>query len=275
MDKENLKLVYLDKAYQDYIKPFCSEHQLLDKGENQRRPFLGTVLTGLNGYDYFVPLTSSDRMANSKQIDVFPLNKGKNGTLNLNLMIPVPKGEVQLFDINKMQRCKMRDMFTAQQRHIARQSGNIKKNAAEVYLRSIYAPNNNLAKRCNDFLLLEEKCKDWDKHKEKLRRKEAAKENQDMSSADQYKKTAIYTQAVEKYGQKTADKMVATLLKKALTQEKKEVKEEPKTEKKQAVSSTKETSKNTAKKTSTTAKKSSDKGTVTTVTIKSSPAKGK
>lgn len=279
INKENLDIVYLSKSYQEYIKPFCSEHQLLDKGE-RRRPFLGTVLTGFNGYDYFVPLTSSERtLIQNKQIDIFPINKGKNGTLNFNLMIPVPKGEIISFEIDKMPKCPSRDMFAAQRRHIIRQSGNIKKNAAEVYLRSIYAPNNNLAQRCNDFILLEEKCEDWVKQKESAKKNEATKgnenkkDNKDMASADEYKKTSVYKKAVEKYGQKVADKMVAELLKQALTQEKNEGK---KTDSAQSTP-TVATDKKTTKEISSTSKKksaSAEKSTVTTVTIKSSQ-KGK
>ena len=281
MDKEKLEIVYISKSYQDYIKPFCSEHQLLDKGDRQR-PFLGVVLTGFNGYDYFVPLTSAERSSKqNEQIDVFAINKGKNGTLNFNLMMPVPQSDVITFEISKLPKCPSRDMFEAQRRHIIRQSKKIISSAAEVYLRSIYAPNNNLAKRCNDFVFLEEKLKYWNEHKEEIINKKSEKskeDKKDVPSSEDYKKTSIYKQAVEKYGKRVADKMVADVLAKALSQEKNESKAgDAKTVKKQPVSSTASNSKSAEKKkpAKTSKKPTVEKGTVTTVTIKSSPAKGK
>lgn len=72
------------------------------------RKYLG-VLTELNGFRYFIPLSSpkekdynkQGKIKNDSEITIYIRNKDKlYGTLRLNNMIPVPESELVKYDLN-------------------------------------------------------------------------------------------------------------------------------------------------------------------------------
>ena len=103
-----------------------------------------------------------------------------------------------------------------------------------VYLNCVHYPESKIASECNDILMLEEKERLWREGKvQKVEKKvvKPAEEKKTEEPADKptkktYKETNTYKLAVEKYGQKVADKMIADALKQAMTQEKEDKKTE-------------------------------------------------
>lgn len=80
--------------------------------------------------------------------------------LNLNNMFPVPKTERTYVDINRIADVNYKNLLRKEYRFIKVNEKKIMKNAQVVYSHKIHSGNKtNLGKRCNDFLLLEEKAK--------------------------------------------------------------------------------------------------------------------
>ena len=83
--------------------------------------------------------------------------------LNLNNMFPAPKSERTFLDINKVSDVNYRNLLRKEYRVIKVIEEKILKNAQIVYSHKSHNGNKtSLCKRCNDFRLLEEKCKDWE-----------------------------------------------------------------------------------------------------------------
>lgn len=64
-----------------------------------KRPFIGIILN-INEVSYFAPLSSpkNKHQYMKNNIDFIKINKGRNGVINLNNMIPIPKE--QCYEIN-------------------------------------------------------------------------------------------------------------------------------------------------------------------------------
>lgn len=89
--------------------------------------------------------------------------------LNLNNMFPVPKTERNYVDINKITDANYKNLLRKEYRFIKVNEKKIMKNAQIVYSHKIHNGNKtNLCKRCNDFLLLEEKAMSYKNHSEVL-----------------------------------------------------------------------------------------------------------
>ena len=82
--------------------------------------------------------------------------------INLNNMIPVPNSQIVEIDINKEKDLSYRYLLQAESREINRQKNRIRKNAEIVYSHKIHNGNlTALAKRTNDFKLLEKICREY------------------------------------------------------------------------------------------------------------------
>ncbi|MCM1192497.1 MAG: type III toxin-antitoxin system ToxN/AbiQ family toxin [Butyrivibrio sp.] len=85
---------------------------------------------------------------------------GNYAVININNMFPVPDGLYTYVDIPKEKDPQYRKLLMAEYRIIRKLQDKIRNNAAEVYKHKIHKGNTTaLAKWCNDFLLLEEKCR--------------------------------------------------------------------------------------------------------------------
>lgn len=90
------------------------------------------------------------------------LKIGNYAVININNMFPVPDGEYTYVDIPKVKNPQYRKLLSTEYRIIRKMQDKIRKHAAEVYKHKInHGCATALAKRCNDFLLLEEKCKQY------------------------------------------------------------------------------------------------------------------
>ena len=77
-------------------------------------------------------------------------------------MIPIPQSQIVEIDINKEKDLSYRYLLQAESREINRQKNRIRKNAEIVYSHKIHNGDSTaLAKRTNDFKLLEKLCREY------------------------------------------------------------------------------------------------------------------
>ena len=119
------------------------------------------ILT-VNGMEYFAPL-SSFKPKHAHMQEALDFIKIKNyAVININNMFPVPAGLAEYVDISKERNQKYKSLLLAEYRAIKAMQEKIRKNAQLVYKHKVENGNSTaLAKRCNDFLLLESACKQY------------------------------------------------------------------------------------------------------------------
>ena len=158
MDK--IKFYQIDIAYIDYLAQYAP-HLFHNKNAVQQneRKYIG-VLLNIKGMEYFAPLSSfkSKHKTMRETIDFIKIKD--YAVLNLNNMLPVPVGLATYVDFSKEQDTRYRSLLLAEYRFIKTIQGKILKNANVIYTHKLKNGNSTgLAKRCNDFLALEEACK--------------------------------------------------------------------------------------------------------------------
>ncbi len=161
---DNIKFYQVNNAYIDYLLPYAP-HLFHNKkaGQRNERKYIGIVLS-INGVDYFAPL-SSFKPKHKTMKEMLDFIKIKNyAVINLNNMFPVPKTEYSYIDINKEPDLRYRNLLQAEYRFIKSIQEKIRKNAEVIYNHKLSkGSSTGLAKRCNDFLLLESACKKYHK----------------------------------------------------------------------------------------------------------------
>lgn len=161
---DNIKLYNISSKYVDYLVPHAP-HLFHNKkaGQQNERKYIGIVLH-INGLDYFAPLSSFKPKHNSMKEALDFLKIKDYAVINLNTMFPVPKGVYTYVDISKERNPKYKSLLLAEYRYIRMIQDKIRKNAENVYKHKIQNGNGTpLAKRCNDFLMLEQICKEYRK----------------------------------------------------------------------------------------------------------------
>ena len=154
----------MDDKYVEFLRKV---DKIVAHNKNKTRPYIGIVYT-YNNYNYFAPLSSpKEKHLKMKlsQLDIYKIDNGKLGIININNMIPTPT------------ECLMEVLPTI--------NDNTYKNLLENQLSFINNPINatkllnkinrfqkeyrrnilpeKILKRCCNFLLLEEKCNEWEK----------------------------------------------------------------------------------------------------------------
>ena len=159
---ENLKIYEIENSYIDHLVPFAP-HLFHNKKENQEneRKYIGIILT-VNRLDYFAPLSSFKEKHKKMKNNMDFLKIGNYAVINLNNMFPVPKSQCTYVDISKESNPSYKALLSAEYRIITSLTERILKNAKSLYEYKMKNGNSTpLAKRCNDFKLLEEKCKEY------------------------------------------------------------------------------------------------------------------
>ena len=159
---ENFKIYEIENSYVDYLIPFAPHlfHNKKEKQENERK-YIGIILT-VNGLDYFAPLSSFKEKHKKMKNNIDFLKVGNYAVINLNNMFPVPKSQCIYVDISKEPNPSYKALLSAEYRIITSLSDKILKNAKSLYEYKMKNGNSTpLAKRCNDFKLLESKCKEY------------------------------------------------------------------------------------------------------------------
>lgn len=156
----NLKIYYLDDDYIDYLRQFDNK---VAYNKNSTRPYVGIVYT-INELNYFAPLSSPKpkhlKMSN-KAIDVFKIDNGKLGIININNMIPTPLECISevLPTINDIKyKILIENQTTFINNHKKELFKKVKHFVAQYD--KDYLPS-SVKDRCCDFKLLEIKCKEY------------------------------------------------------------------------------------------------------------------
>lgn len=158
----SIKLYEIESKYIDYLLPYAP-HMFKNKkaGQQNERKYIGIVLK-VNDINYFAPLSSFKSKHEKMKNGLDFLKVGNYAVINLNNMFPVPEGEYTYVEIGKEKDVQYQKLLMSEYRIIKKMQDRIKKNAEEVYKHKKNNKNmTSLARRCNDFLLLEEKCKEY------------------------------------------------------------------------------------------------------------------
>lgn len=163
---EKLILVRLDSKYCDYLRQFDKKVPY-NYNKKELRPFIG-VLFEVNDCKYFAPLSSPKPKHKTMKttLDFLKISNGDLGTINFNNMLPVTNKNIIKVDLEK-------DCLTTNEakyiKMLKEQIFWLNRNANKLYAKSQKLYNNyingtlneNIAKRCCNFKLLEEKCLEY------------------------------------------------------------------------------------------------------------------
>ena len=156
---KTLKIYYLDEAYINYLREFDLK---VFYNKNTTRPYVGVVYY-FNDLYYFAQLSSpkpKHLKMSQKAIDVFKIDDGRLGIININNMIPVPiecvREVLPLIQDNK----KYKNLVENQTTYINDNKQKLFKkiNRFVLQYRKGFLPS-NIKERCCNFDLLEKKCK--------------------------------------------------------------------------------------------------------------------
>ncbi len=158
--RNNLRIYGIKDAYIKYLSQY-QEHLFLHDGGSFGRKYIGVILE-INGLSYFAPL-SSFKPKHKKMKEGVDFIKIKDyAVININNMIPVPRGQIVELDINAEKDPHYRFLLQAENREINRQRNRIRKNAEIVYNhKKRNGDLTPLAKRTNNFEVLERKSKEF------------------------------------------------------------------------------------------------------------------
>ena len=164
----NLKIVKVDYKYCDYLRDFDNK-VTYNAGIKELRPFVGVLFT-INKCEYFAPLSSPKEKHKKLRntLDLIKINNGEYGVINFNNMIPVTKENYEEFDLNKTtddnKEMKRIILMRNQLRWLTSNKKEIYNKSKLLY--NLYKNNKlpkSVIKRCCNFPLLEEKCKEYNK----------------------------------------------------------------------------------------------------------------
>ena len=164
----NLKIVRVSSDYCDYLRKFDNK-VAYNKYEKELRPFIG-ILFKIDECEYFAPLSSPKKKHKKMKntVDFFKIKNGELGAVNFNNMIPVSKNNYSLVELNKetltISEFKYQKLLREQLEWLNANYYQVKNKSFKLY--NLY--NNgklpeNIMKRCCNFKLLEEKCKQYKK----------------------------------------------------------------------------------------------------------------
>lgn len=158
--KDNIRIYGVKDSYIKYLSQY-QEHLFLHEGGSSGRKYIGVVLE-INHLSYFAPL-SSFKLKHKKMKESVDFIKIKDyAVININNMIPVPKGQLIELNINAEKNPHYKFLMQAESREINRQKSRIRKNAEIVYNHKKRNGNSTpLAKRTNEFGMLENLSRDF------------------------------------------------------------------------------------------------------------------
>lgn len=153
----SIKIYEINPEYINYLLPYAPHlFQNKQSGQHNERKYIGIILT-INDMHYFAPLSSFKDKHKKMRNALDFIKIGDYAVININNMFPVPDGEYTYVDIPSVKNPQYQKLLMTEYRIIRKLQDKIIKNAAEVYKHKINNGNTtSLAKRCNDFTLLEE-----------------------------------------------------------------------------------------------------------------------
>lgn len=164
----NLILVRLDSKYCDYLRQY-DKLVPYNFDKKKLRPFIG-VLFEVNNCKYFAPLTSPKEKHKKMNttLDFLKLDNGKLGAIIFNNMLPVTNKNIIKLDLDKecltKAEAKYIKLLKEQIYWLNRNDEKLYNRSKKLYDKYVNGTlNKNIAKRCCNFILLEEKCREYNK----------------------------------------------------------------------------------------------------------------
>ena len=160
--KKNLRIYEIKSEYIQYLGKY-QRHIFFQNESTNMRKYIGVILE-INDMKYFVPLSSYKEKHKRMKECVDFIKIKEYAVINLNNMIPVPNSQIMNVDINKEKDQSYKYLLQAESREINKLKKRIRRNAEIVYEHKIYNGNSTaLAKRTNDFTILEKLCRKYKK----------------------------------------------------------------------------------------------------------------
>ena len=160
----SIELYEVNPKYIDYLVAFAP-HLFHNKkaGQHNERKYIGVILV-VDEMKYFAPLSSYKPKHEKMKNGLDFIKIGNYAVININNMFPVPEGEYAYVNIGAVKNEQYKKLLQTEYRIIKKLQDKIKKNAAELYKhKKEKGMTTALSKRCNDFILLEEKCRQYRK----------------------------------------------------------------------------------------------------------------
>jgi len=155
-----IRIYEINSEYIRYLGNY-QKHIFIQNDGKQKRKHIGVVLE-INRMKYFAPLSSHKPKHEKMKETIDFLKIGECAVINLNNMIPVPDSQIIEIDINKEKDLSYRYLLQMESREVNKQRNRIRKNAKIVYNHKKFNGNSTmLAKRTNDFELLEKLCEKY------------------------------------------------------------------------------------------------------------------
>lgn len=158
--QNRLKLYFISDDYINYLRKYDEK---VPFNKSRTRPFIGVVYS-FNGNNYFAPLSSPKpkyMKMSHKAIDVWKIDDGKLGVVNINNMLPSPI-EVLTEVIPTIKDEKYKTLLENQISAINADRDLLFKKIERF--QNKYRRNqlhHTVKERCCNFQLLEEKCNDY------------------------------------------------------------------------------------------------------------------
>lgn len=173
--ENKLKWYVVDKEYVSYLKEFDDKVENINYSQ-RLKPYIGILIT-INEINYYVPISSvkEKHYKMNEDMDFIKIiDKDRIlGVLNLNNMIPIDNENVRVLkykeidEYRKFKNDREKSLYISllsfELELINDKIKKIKSNAIELYNEKLNRPNSKISKRCCDFKLLEEKCKEYKK----------------------------------------------------------------------------------------------------------------
>ena len=158
--RDSIRIYEVKSEYIKYLGNY-QKHIFAQTEGKDKRKYIGIVLE-IKGFKYFAPLSSYKEKHKKMKEGVDFIKIKDYAVINLNNMIPVPDSQIVAIDINREKNASYKYLLQAESREVNRQKNRIRKNAEIVYSHKKHNENATpLAKRTNDFELLEKLCKEY------------------------------------------------------------------------------------------------------------------
>ena len=165
---KSFKIVKVDYNYCNYLRKYDNRVSY-NAGIKELRPFIGVLFT-IEDKEYFAPLSSPKPKHKylKNTLDLVKIDDGNLGVINFNNMIPITNNNYTEYDLNK--NCTDKDemlrikLLRSQLRWLTSNRRIIRTKARALYL--LYKEDKlpkNVKDRCCNFILLEEKSKEYNK----------------------------------------------------------------------------------------------------------------
>lgn len=160
---ENLNFYKVDLDYVSFLKKSETEHRGfsrvpdMDYGKQRKPKFLCGIVLQINGWDYYVPVTSYTEQKPDNFL-ICAKNGQTVGSLRFNYMFPVPKALISERKIASETDRAYRALLAQELQYCIKNQEEIRRLAARTYKRVLLSKNPGLIANSCDFLLLEKQC---------------------------------------------------------------------------------------------------------------------